>query len=123
MLGFLPTHLEASRCISVKIRLSLCRPLAICREIADAHKHSRVDREPDPKVSTAFILGPGEVRAAETSWFIVDGDDWLDPRAVIEGAIMYWIRFLGDRDMLRETPIEEIYRKERSLRGQPEGGV
>lgn len=36
---------------------------------------------------------------------------------------MYWIRFLGDRDMLRETPIEEIYRKERSLRGQPEGGV
>jgi len=91
------------------------RSLAICRMIADAHKHSKVDRNPDPNVSTRYILGPGKLEQASTTWLIVDDKDLLEPRQVIEDAVMFWVRFLGDRNMLAGTPIEDLYHAKRSL--------
>jgi len=92
-----------------------CRELAICREIADAHKHSKIDSSPDAAIATRYILGPGPLRQAPTQWFIVDGDNWLDPREVAEGGLRFWIEFLGSRDFLKQTPLENIYRGEASL--------
>lgn len=92
-----------------------CRSLAIAREIADAHKHSRIDSAPDYEISTGYILGPGPLRKAPTTWYIVDGAEWLDPRVVVEDGIMFWIRHLGDHGLLGQTPLESIYRGEASL--------
>ncbi|MGA3845696.1 hypothetical protein ACI2UC_18600 [Ralstonia nicotianae] len=38
--------------------------LAICREIADASKHFRLDNTPDPQIETRFILVSNALRVA-----------------------------------------------------------
>ncbi|WP_237741904.1 hypothetical protein [Herbaspirillum rubrisubalbicans] len=91
------------------------RSLAIAREIADAHKHSRVDSSPDPDIGTGYVLGPGPLRKAPTSWFILDGEEWLRPEDVVDSGIRFWSDYLSHHDMLAETPLEEIYSGEKSL--------
>lgn len=93
----------------------VCRELAICREIADAAKHSHLVRNPEPGIKTRFLLGVGKLEDAPTTWLVVDGEKILDVSKVIAGAAHYWILFLGEREMLTETPLEEIYRKDLAI--------
>jgi len=91
------------------------RNLSIAREIADAHKHSRVDSAPDPDITTGYVLGPGPLRKAPTSWFILDGEKWLKPEEVVESGIRFWIDYLSRHGLLAETPLEQIYSSKKSL--------
>lgn len=94
---------------------SECHWLAICREIADAHKHRVLNRKADVPVSTGFVLGAGSFRESTTTWLISYGKDVFDPRLVAEHGLLFWVHYLGDRGLLERTAAEAIYRRENSI--------
>lgn len=74
--------------------------LAVCREIADASKHKRVDHSPSPTIGTPVM----EVWEAPNgnysfSFPIVDGDLTLDSLAVMIEAREYWVEFFEKHNL------------------------
>ncbi|WP_321895961.1 hypothetical protein [Paraburkholderia heleia] len=90
--------------------------LAICREIADASKHSRIDANPNPSIETRFVRTREPSTGSESIWwFVVTSGHLRDIRQVIDSAVMYWCRTLDTYGLSRETPFEDIYAYHRSV--------
>ncbi|WP_213306008.1 hypothetical protein [Paraburkholderia sacchari] len=90
--------------------------LAICREIADASKHSKIDAKPNPEIRTGFVRTPDPRSGVDGIWwFVVANGKLRDIREVIDGAVMYWCRTLDSLGLANETPYEEAFAHHRSL--------
>jgi hypothetical protein len=68
-----------------------CRPLHICRQIANGSKHMKL-RSPDPNIRTEAQWVPG----AMYRLFIADGDERRPAEDVFKGAFYYWENLLSE---------------------------
>lgn len=74
--------------------------LAVCREIADASKHKRVDHSPSPTIGTPVVdVWEGADGEYAFSFPIVDGELALDSLAVMIEARAYWVEFFEKHNL------------------------
>lgn len=74
-----------------------CRWLSICRELADAAKHGKLNDDPSPVIGTAQLhiyQTPGG--ALVMSMPIADDDVEYTPEQVMTGAAEFWREYLDE---------------------------